>query len=105
MTRLSEVAARSRLNINTVPQSFRLIRKVSLNSTDPVLKVDNKYRRFTPREVARIQSFPETFKLTESEHAQYKALGNAIPPVMFWYIMRSVKDSLNSEKKYESITV
>ena len=79
--------------------------KVSLNSTDPVLKVDNKYRRFTPREVARIQSFPETFKLTESEHAQYKALGNAIPPVMFWYIMRSVKDSLNSEKKYESITV
>lgn len=79
--------------------------KVSLNSTDPVLKVNNKYRRFTPREVARIQSFPETFKLTESEYAQYKALGNAIPPVMFWYIMRSVKDSLNSEKKYESITV
>ena len=68
--------------------------KVSLNSTDPVLMVDNKYRRFTPREVARIQSFPETFKLTESEHAQYKALGNAIPPVMFWYIMKSVKSSL-----------
>lgn len=71
--------------------------KVSLNSTDPVLLVDDKYRRFTPREVARIQSFPENFKLTESEHAQYKALGNAIPPVMFWYIMRSVKNSLNSE--------
>lgn len=72
--------------------------KVSLNSTDPVLMVDDKYRRFTPREVARIQSFPENFKLTESEHAQYKALGNAIPPVMFWYIMRSVKSSLNSEE-------
>ena len=68
--------------------------KVSLNSTDPVLMVDNKYRRFTPREVARIQSFPESFKLTESEYAQYKALGNAIPPVMFWYIMRSVRNSL-----------
>ena len=74
--------------------------KVSLNSTDPVLMVDDKYRRFTPREVARIQSFPESFKLTESEYAQYKALGNAIPPVMFWYIMRSVKNSLDSEKKY-----
>lgn len=74
--------------------------KVSLNSTDPVLMVDNKYRRFTPREVARIQSFPESFKLTESEYAQYKALGNAIPPVMFWYIMRSVKNSLDSELKY-----
>lgn len=74
--------------------------KVSLNSTDPVLMVDDKYRRFTPREVARIQSFPESFKLTESEYAQYKALGNAIPPVMFWYIMRSVKNSLDSEKEY-----
>ena len=72
--------------------------KVSLNSTDPVLMVDNRYRRFTPREVARIQSFPESFKLTESEHAQYKALGNAIPPVMFWYIMKSVESSLNSEE-------
>ena len=33
--------------------------KVSLNSTDPVLLDCGRYRRFTPREVARIQSFPE----------------------------------------------
>ena len=64
--------------------------KVSLNSTDPVLKVDGRYRRFTPREVARIQSFPEEFKLVGSEGAQYRALGNAIPPVMFWYIFRNI---------------
>lgn len=69
--------------------------KVSLNSTDPVLMVGERYRRFTPREVARIQSFPETFELVESESAQYKALGNAIPPVMFWYIMKSVKEHLD----------
>lgn len=71
--------------------------KVSLNSTDPVLMVGDRYRRFTPREVARIQSFPETFKLTESEQAQYRALGNAIPPVMFWYVMKAVKEALNKE--------
>lgn len=35
--------------------------KVSLNSTDPVLFTEGRYRRFTPREVARIQSFPENF--------------------------------------------
>ena len=57
--------------------------KVSLNSTDPVLMVNGRYRRFTPREVARIQSFPENFKLVGSEAAQYRALGNAIPPIMF----------------------
>jgi len=68
--------------------------KVSLNSTDPVLMEGGRYRRFTPREVARIQSFPDTFKLIESESAQYRALGNAIPPVMFWYVMRAVKLAL-----------
>jgi DNA (cytosine-5)-methyltransferase 1 len=60
--------------------------KVSLNSTDPVRFVNDRYRRFTPRECARIQSFPEKFVLLGSEGAQYRALGNAIPPVMFWYI-------------------
>lgn len=69
--------------------------KVSLNSTDPVLMVGERYRRFTPREVARIQSFPDSFKLCESEGAQYRALGNAIPPVMFWYVMDAVKKALN----------
>lgn len=64
--------------------------KVSLNSTDPVLRIGEKYRRFTPREVARIQSFPEHFELVESEAAQYRALGNAIPPVMFWYVAKEV---------------
>ena len=53
--------------------------KVSLNSTDPVLFNGTRYRRFTPREVARIQSFPETFSLVGTETAQYRALGNAIP--------------------------
>ena len=68
--------------------------KVSLNSTDPVLFVDGKYRRFTPREVARIQSFPEKFKLIGSEGAQYRALGNAIPPVMFWHVAQAAKNHL-----------
>jgi len=70
--------------------------KVSLNSTDPVLRQNGKYRRFTPREVARIQSFPDTFKLTGSEGAQYRALGNAVPPVMFWYIARKVSKILKN---------
>lgn len=68
--------------------------KVSLNSTDPVLLVDDRYRRFTPREVARIQSFPENYKLILSDTAQYRALGNAIPPVMFWYIANEVSKAL-----------
>lgn len=68
--------------------------KVSLNSTDPVLLEEGRYRRFTPREVARIQSFPENFVLDGSDRDQYIALGNAIPPVMFWYIANAVSNCL-----------
>lgn len=68
--------------------------KVSLNSTDPVLLDGSRYRRFTPREVARIQSFPEQFELVGTEAAQYRALGNAIPPVMIWYVANKVKSYL-----------
>jgi DNA (cytosine-5)-methyltransferase 1 len=70
--------------------------KVTLNGTDPVLKVGEGYRRFTPREVARIQSFPDSFILVGSDFNQYKALGNAIPPVMFWHLAKSICD-LNAQ--------
>ena len=72
--------------------------KVSLNSTDPVLFVNGRYRRFTPREVARIQSFPENYKLVLGDAAQYRALGNAIPPVMFWYVANQVVKCLMEGK-------
>jgi DNA (cytosine-5)-methyltransferase 1 len=74
--------------------------KVTLNGTDPVLKNEAGYRRFTPREVARIQSFPESFRLVGSETAQYKALGNAIPPVMFWHV---IKELLLLDEKCKNI--
>ncbi len=70
--------------------------KVSLNSTDPVLQVGNRFRRFTPREVARIQSFPEKFELIGTESAQYRALGNAIAPVMFWYVYNALVKYLHT---------
>lgn len=66
--------------------------KVSLNSTDPVLFVNEHYRRFSAREAARIQSFPDSFKLDSvSQIRQYKAIGNAVPPVMMWYITRALQ--------------
>lgn len=72
--------------------------KVSLNSTDPVLKENRKFRRFNPREVARIQSFPDSFRLVCSENKQYRALGNAVPPVMMWHVSRIVIRQLSKKK-------
>lgn len=73
--------------------------KVSLNSTDPVLFVNGRYRRFTPGEAAKIQSFPDTFVFDSvSEAKQYKAIGNAVPPVMMWYVAKSVAEALKEKK-------
>lgn len=76
--------------------------KVSLNSRDPVLLVDSEkelYRRFTPREAARIQSFPDSFQFAGSETDAYRQIGNAIPPVMFWHIAKSILPILNDIKE------
>ena len=67
--------------------------KTSINSRDPVLLVDSEkeiYRRFTPREAARIQSFPDTFEFPVSDPYAYRQIGNAVPPVMMWYVANSI---------------
>ncbi len=71
-----------------------------MNSRDPILMVDadkELYRRFTPREAARIQSLPDSFKLNASEAKSYKQIGNAIPPVMMWYIADAFVRMLNEK--------
>lgn len=79
--------------------------KVSLNSRDPVLLVDPEnelYRRFTPREAATIQSFPNSFKFVGSEGDAYRQIGNAIPPVLAWHIFNELRIFLNeTENEYK----
>lgn len=81
--------------------------KVSLNSRDPVLLVNAKnelYRRFTPREAARIQSFPDSFCFEGSDANAYRQIGNAIPPVVMWHVaselVKSFKHSTRPMKKH-----
>lgn len=81
--------------------------KVSLNSTDPVFKVGERYRRFSCREAARIQSFPDTFRLDSVSHIrQYRAIGNAVPPVLMWNVIQSLlkvlKRPFNAAASYGS---
>lgn len=86
--------------------------KVSLNGTDPVLFYDGRYRRFTPREAADIQSFPKEFDFKGiSEHRQYVAIGNAVPPVMMWHVTQSLNrlleddtiEQMNSKKEFAQL--
>lgn len=61
-----------------------------------------RYRCFMPREVARIQPFPDSYRLDGPEARQYRALGNAIPPVLAWHVMKSVVDALARSEKQRS---
>lgn len=48
--------------------------------------------------MARIQSFPENFILVGSDGEQYRALGNAIPPVMLWHVAKMIVEHLQQIK-------
>jgi DNA (cytosine-5)-methyltransferase 1 len=54
-----------------------------------------EHRRFTIREIARIQSFPDDFDFPYTTIANaYKVIGNAVPPVMGWVIARALQNFL-----------
>jgi DNA (cytosine-5)-methyltransferase 1 len=54
-----------------------------------------EHRRFTIREIARIQSFPDDFEFPYTTIANaYKVIGNAVPPVMGWVIARALQNFL-----------
>ncbi len=57
-------------------------------------------RSITPREAARIQSFPDWYFFTGSTRNQLKQIGNAVPPVLGSVFAKAFKETLN--KIYEN---
>ncbi|MDE0290979.1 MAG: DNA (cytosine-5-)-methyltransferase [Candidatus Dadabacteria bacterium] len=55
----------------------------------------NGKRRLSAREAARIQSFPDDFIFYPSTSQAYKQIGNAVPPVLAWYLATSIEEFLN----------
>lgn len=54
----------------------------------------NNWRRLSVRECARLQSFPDNFVFPVAASDAYKQIGNAVPPILGWYIARAVHLSL-----------
>ena len=55
-------------------------------------------RRYSVRECARIQSFPDNYVFGAIPlQARYKVIGNAVPPVLAWVIAKSLLNFLPNE--------
>lgn len=54
------------------------------------------WRRLSVRECARLQAFPDNFIFNTSASSAYKAIGNAVPPILAWHIARAVIYSLHN---------
>ena len=55
-------------------------------------------RRFTIREIARIQSFPDDFEFPYKTIADaYKVIGNAVPPIFGWVIAKVLTKHIENE--------
>jgi DNA (cytosine-5)-methyltransferase 1 len=53
-------------------------------------------RLLTPRECARIQSFPDSFKFQGSLVNQYYLIGNAVPPAISQVIAKAISDAITN---------
>lgn len=52
-------------------------------------------RRFSIKEIARIQSFPDNYDFSKIPlQSQYKVIGNAVPPVLAWCLVNALIKTL-----------
>lgn len=82
-----------------------LLRKMDRNK--PSLCIDTGHRTYfhyeerripSTREVARLQSFPDSYVFTGPRNEQQKQVGNAVPPMLSAVIAESIKTFLDEEE-------
>ncbi len=62
---------------------------------NPVTRVPKRLRRLTVEEAAAAQSFPPDVKWYGSQTAQYRQIGNAVPPKLALHVARAIASTLS----------
>ncbi len=61
---------------------------------------DGRRRRLTFREGARLQSFPDWFNFTGNEQSIFNQIGNAVPPMLAYFLAQSCREYLEDNFRY-----
>lgn len=67
-----------------------------------VLLPDGRRRRLVVREAARLQSFPDWFTFCGNQTNQFNQIGNAVPPLMAYYVALEVKKYFTDKFRYSA---
>lgn len=67
-----------------------------MNGGVPCKKVPNYLRRITVEEAAAIQTFPLGIHFAGSSTAQYRQIGNAVPPCLAYHVGLSVYNAIKN---------
>lgn len=94
------------------PKSGDSRKYIRYNSTLPSITITGDMRKvfhysqnraLTPRELARIQTFPDNFIFVGTSTSIQQQIGNAVPPNLSFYIAESIKNTLNNYKYINNI--
>ena len=80
-------------------------RQTDLNPTTHIKGEINRegIRKMTPREWARLQGFPDSYKLTIADVHLYKQFGNSVTVPVIAAIAKQIKEVLDSQKKRTNV--
>jgi DNA (cytosine-5)-methyltransferase 1 len=102
-------AGRETIPINLRPKTGDIRKYIKYNSSKPSICITGDMRKvfhysqnraLTVRELARVQTFPDSFIFKGSTISQQQQIGNAVPPKMAKFIAQSVKSMIyNAIKK------
>lgn len=78
-----------------------------IGSKTGLYKIGDTIRKLTPRECARIQGFPDSFKIVSSSSQAYKQFGNSVAVNVLKAILKKVSEMemIHQNNYNESITV
>lgn len=66
---------------------------------EPVDRVPQRLRRITVEEAAALQTFPKGMRFAGTQSAQYRQIGNAVPPLLAFHVARAVREALRPVSK------